>query len=157
MNKPATLRAAITAAIPQLAQEPDKLLLFIVDGKTACRAPSLSFEYSYTLRVIILDFAGHVDLIVVPILNWLRKNQNEMFLNSDLMRDGFKFEADIINNETCDIEFEIKLTERVGVTESNGTMTITHFDEPVYDEYAEIERWELYIQGELVRVWPEET
>lgn len=157
MNKPASLRAVLTAAVPTLAQNPERLLLFITDGRVECRAPTLSFEYAYTLKLIVLDFADHMDLIVAPILDWVRKNQIEMFLNKDLLRDGFKFETDILSNTTVDIEIDLKITERVGITESNGTMTITHFDEPNYDEYPTVERWELYIQGELVRTWPEET
>lgn len=156
MNKPASLRRLLEAAVPQFKRDPDKLHIFLDEGNVmATAAPSLSFEYHYLLNAIVTDYPGHPDTLMVPILAWLKVNQPEMLLNRDKMREGFSFEADILNHKTVDISIKLRLTERVGVKDdpATGTRTITHYDEPVVDPYADVERWELFIQGEKVDEW----
>ena len=47
MNKPDSLRAHLLAAIPELKHNPDRLLIFIDNGKIRCTgAAGLSFELS---------------------------------------------------------------------------------------------------------------
>jgi hypothetical protein len=66
MIKPASFRDAIVAAVPSLKDNPDKLLVFIDKGQiVATGAPSLSFEYRFTLNVILLDFPGDEDAVMV--------------------------------------------------------------------------------------------
>ena len=154
MNKPDSLRRLLASAVPYLKRDPDKLHIFIDEGRVAATAaPSLSFEYAYTLNAIVTDFAGHPDTLMVPILDWLKRHQPEMLLNPDRMRDGFTFEADILNHKTVDLSIKLKLTERVGVRDdaSTGQRTITHFDEPPVDPYAGVVTWELYVNGEKVQ------
>lgn len=156
MKKPESLRRALTEAVPHLKKNPDALLVFLDEGRiTSTAAPTLSFVYEYVLNIIVTDYAGHADSIVVPILAWLRRNQPEMLLNPELGRDGFKFEADILNHKTLDLSIKLTLTERVGVSESAGKLTVTHFDEPLLDPFEDVERWELYVQGEKVGEWPQ--
>lgn len=155
MNKPDSLRALLRTAVPQLKQDPDKLHIFLDEGNIiATAANTLSFEYQYILNAIVTDYAGHPDTLMVPILGWLKVNQPDMMLNRDKMRDGFSFEADILNNKTADISIKLRLTERVAVTDdlATGQRTIKHLDEPVLDPYAEVERWELIIHGETVAI-----
>lgn len=131
MKKPESLRKALIAAVPTLKRNPDKLLIFIESGTIACTgAPSLSFEYRFALNAIVTDFAGSADQIIVPTLAWIRDNQPELMLNPDHMKDGIKFEAEILNSTTLDLSIKLLLTERVGVNEAGGKTTITHFDEP---------------------------
>jgi P2 phage tail completion protein R (GpR) len=71
MIKPARLRAALVAAIPSLAAEPDKLTVFIDRGSIAATgARSLSFEYRYVCNVLLLDFAGDADEVFIAIVEW---------------------------------------------------------------------------------------
>ena len=57
MNKPNSLRAALTAALPEFARNPDRLHIFIEHGSIAVTAAkSLSFEYAYTLDIVVTDY-----------------------------------------------------------------------------------------------------
>ncbi|KVH68821.1 phage tail protein [Burkholderia cepacia] len=131
MNKPDSLRAALTAAIPEFARNPDRLHVFIEQGSIATTAAnSLSFEYAYTLDVVVTDYAGHADHLIVPVIAWLKVNQPEMLLNRELCRDGFRFQAELLDNGKSDVEILLKLTERVGVLEKPEGYEIRHFAEP---------------------------
>jgi hypothetical protein len=131
VNKPRSLRAALTEALPEFARDPDRLSLFIEHGSIAVTASqSLSFEYAYTLNIVLTDYARHSDDLMVPIIAWLKVNQPELLLNRDLCRDGFKFQAELIDNEKSDVEILLKLTERVAVVERPGGYEINHLDEP---------------------------
>ncbi|WP_085598198.1 phage tail protein, partial [Pseudomonas sp. B6(2017)] len=111
---------------------PDRLLIFIDNGKVRCTAAaSLSFEYSYDLQVILTDFAGHPDSVMVPLLAWLRVNQSELLENLDKSAEGIKFEADLLDKSKVDMSLSLPLTERVVVrTDDAGNVTISHPGEP---------------------------
>lgn len=148
MNKPASLRMALTSAVAHLKHNPDHLHIFIDEGRIAATSAgeSLSFEYAYTLNVIVTDFPSHIDVMMAPTLEWLKVNQPEMLLNRDRMKEGVTFEADILNHKTADISLKLKLTERVIVRagSSAGQRIIEHADEPAMP----FERWALYRNGE---------
>lgn len=147
MIKPASLRAAIEAALPELKRNPDRLLVFIDEGGIRCTAAaSLSFEYSYTLQVVVTDYARHADTIMVPVLAWVAHNQPELLANPD-RRDGIRFEADLINHKSMDLAVSIQLTERVVVTtHQDGTYTAEHVPEPPLDMWEDVESWTLTIR-----------
>lgn len=154
MIKPDSLRATLVAAVPHLKRNPDALHVFLDEGRViSTAAPSLSFEYQYVLNVIVTDYRDHADTIVVPILGWLRRHQPELLLNPDRGRDGFRFEADLLNHTTLDLAIKLTLSERVGVSESAGKLTVTHFSEPPLDPFEDVEHWALFIKGELVSEW----
>lgn len=177
MLKPASLRAALTAAVPHLQQNPQALHVFIEEGSLrSTMAGGLSCEYSYTLTATLTDYADHADKVFIPIIAWLRWQQPEMLLNPDLMRDGFTFEVDFLGHDKCDIQIKLKLTERVRVTQALATVphgdpsglrvpvpdgltgpgtvaTIVHLEEPPVDPHQFIERWQLYIANEKVQEW----
>jgi hypothetical protein len=156
MKKPESLRRALTAAVPHLKRNPEALHVFLDEGRViATAAPSLSFEYQYVLNVIVTDYSDHADTIMVPILAWLRRNQPDLLLNPERGRDGFKFEADILNHTTLDLSIKLTLTERVGVAETAGVLTAKHFDEPQLDAFEDVAHWQLYVKGELVSEWDE--
>ncbi|SDO94017.1 P2 phage tail completion protein R (GpR) [Ralstonia sp. 25mfcol4.1] len=143
MKKPAQLRAAITAAVPDLQRNPEKLHLFVEEGRlVATGAKSLSFEYQYTLSLLVTDFADSADAITVPVLAWLRENQPELFTNPDKRLDGFKFETDVLNHDCVDLLVKLPLTERVIVKVADGRYEVTHADEPV-DPYDDPSGWKL--------------
>ncbi|CAI0905957.1 hypothetical protein FCL49_05140 [Serratia proteamaculans] len=52
------------------------------------------------------------------------------FHNPDSRDKGFTFEVDILNNTTCDISINLKLTERVIVKEAGGQMVVEAIPEP---------------------------
>lgn len=146
MLKPASLRTAIEAALPDLKRNPDRLLVFIDEGTVRCTsAESLSFEYGYTLQLVVTDYADHADTIMVPLLGWLATHQPELLANPDRGRDGIRFEADLLNKVSMDLAIRIALTERVVVSAlPGGSYTATHVGEPPLDPWSGVvDTWTL--------------
>lgn len=132
MNKPESLRTHLLATIGELKHNPDRLLIFIDNGKIRCTAASsLSFEYSFDLQVILTDFAGHPDSVMLPVLGWLSVNQADLLENLNKSAQGIQFEADILDNSKVDLSLTLPLTERVIVgNDADGNTTIRHPGEP---------------------------
>ncbi|MDF0732320.1 phage tail protein [Pseudomonas entomophila] len=135
MNKPNSLREHLLAAVPGLTKNPDWLLIFIDAGSVRCTAATgLSFEYTYTLQVILTDFAGHPDSVFIPVLEWLRRQQPELLSNLERGKDAIAFEADILDGNKVDMSLSLPLTERVIVKRlDNGQLDISHPDEPDFE------------------------
>ena len=154
MNKPGSLRAHLVAALQELARDPDRLLVFIDKGNVvSTAAPGASFEYRYNLTLIITDFGGHPDAVMVPLLDWVRVHQNELLAN-DRMRDQINFEAELLANDKVDLEITLPLTERVGVhRQEDGRIDVEHYPEPEIAYSLQPRRWMLYIGGELTAEW----
>lgn len=131
MIKPAALRAALTAALPDLARDPDRLLVFIDAGSVvSTHAEGRSFEYRYTLNLIITDFTGDPDAVMIPLLDWVREHQPELMANWT-HHERITFEVDVLANDAVDLSIALPLTERVGVhTDAEGGTTIEHYPEP---------------------------
>lgn len=84
MQKPNSLRKALTDAVPVLRTNPDMLCLRLDDGNnTATLARSLSFEKRYTLNIVVTDFTDDIDLLFVPIMAWLRVNQPDIMTTDE--------------------------------------------------------------------------
>lgn len=131
MNKPQSLRSALNKSVPYVADNPDRLHLFVDSGQLAATsATSLSWEYRYTLNVVITDFTGDQNLLMAPVLLWLRENQPDALQNSEAREKLFSFEVDILANDRCDISMDLKLTERVIATVENGKAHIEAMPEP---------------------------
>ncbi|WP_024778253.1 phage tail protein [Pseudomonas corrugata] len=132
MNKPDSLKAHLLATVAELKHNPDRLLIFIDNGKIRCTAAaSLSFEYSFDLQVILTDYAGHPDSVMLPLLGWLSVNQSELLENLNKSAEGIQFEADILDNSKVDLSLTLPLTERVVVgIDVDGNTTVHHPGEP---------------------------
>lgn len=84
MYKPKSLRKALTDAVPDLARNPEMMRIFIDNGKLASTlAASLSFENQYTLNVVVTDFTGDIELLLVPIQAWLRIHQADIMTTDE--------------------------------------------------------------------------
>lgn len=155
MNKPESLRAHLMAAVPELRHNPDRLLIFIDQGKVRCTAAkSLSFEYGYNLQIVLTDFAGHPDAVILPLLAWIRTNQSELMANLEKSAEGIQFEVDILDHSKVDMAITLPLTERVIVKrQDNGTYSIEHASEPQYTEYETAGTYQVYAGGELLAEW----
>ncbi len=133
MLKPASLRAALECALPELAANPDRLIIYIDEGRIHSRyGDSLSFEYRYRLNVVMLDYAHHASAAIVPLLAWLRVHQPEIGLNPDLADQAVTFEAEILNHSSMDFALRLQLSERVIVTQdpATGETHARHVGEP---------------------------
>lgn len=155
MLKPQQLRAALTKTLPYFQRNPDSFNMFIEHGRiVSTLAPSLSFEYQYQLNLVITDYVGDVDLIIVPVLAWLRVNEPDIMMQDEKGKDGYSFEVDVISDSAVDISIDLQLTERVIVKEIDDALHVEHLPEPQYP--ADIPRpHQLYIHGTLVSEWDE--
>ncbi|HFX2802440.1 TPA: phage tail protein [Pseudomonas aeruginosa] len=155
MKKPESLREHLLAAVPQLKNNPDRLLVFIDTGTVRSTVrPGLSFEYSYTLNVILTDFAGSPDAVFVSLLAWVLVNQHELLANQDKGKDSIRFEADVLDGSKVDLSITLPLTERAVVKKlDNGTLEVTHPDEPQLEPFLDAGTWELYAEGMLLASW----
>ncbi|MDN0093880.1 phage tail protein [Yersinia rohdei] len=155
MLKPDSVSAAILKAVPYINQNPDCFHMFVDKGAIiATLAPSLSFESQYTLNIVVTDYAESMDLIIVPILHWLRTHQPDIMANPDKRQDGFTFEVDYLDNTVRDISIDLKLTERTIVKEQEGVLSVTHLDEPVPPEYF-VKSYKVNVDGKTVAEWAE--
>ena len=161
MYKPASLRRHLTAAVPEIARDPDKLSLLVKYGRVACAgSASLSFEYCYTLQLVVLDYAGAADAIVLPTLVWMRTHQPEYFDNPQQRDADFRFEAEYNNATTIDLLIVLQLTERVRVqpigsdATAPGRFQIDHLGEPPHPGKIETaERWSFWVKDDLLAEW----
>ncbi|WP_424406498.1 phage tail protein [Pasteurella sp. PK-2025] len=136
MKKPNQIRNVIEQSNPVFKSNPDSLQVFIDQGQIiSTGANSLSFEYQYTLNVIITDYAEDIAKIIVPVLAYLKVNQPEIFENPQRREGAFKFITDFNNNNTLDLSLEIKLTERVVQKNSvKGEIDLKYAAEPTWNE-----------------------
>lgn len=155
MQKPESLRRHLLAAIPGLARNPDRILVFVDNGTIrSTAAHGLSFEYGYTLNVILTDFAGDPDAVSVALLAWLLVNQSELLANLETGKDAIKFETDILNGSTVDLSIKLPLTERVIVRKQpDGTLQISNPPEPVLTEQYPAGHWQLFSGDQLLAEW----
>lgn len=143
MNKPKSIRDFLQAKVPALMQRPDDFLTFIESGQVvSTQSANPSFVYHYKLNLVVLDFNGHADEIMLPILIWLRINQPDILTGEP--NDKFTFEAEILTNETTDISISLQLTERVKVTVDGDTLTTHHCGEPPLDDLSGPTDWQLF-------------
>lgn len=150
MLKPQQLRQTLTDSVPELQRNPDALNVFIDSGRiVSTLASSLSFEYQYRLNMVITDYAGNIDLLIVPLLAWLRTNEPDIMASEEKRRTGFTFEADVISDTASDISIELQLSERVIVKQADDGLHVTHVGEnPLAENDAR--PVQLYVKGELV-------
>ncbi|EKB2628177.1 phage tail protein, partial [Salmonella enterica] len=131
MNKPQSLRSALNKVVAYVRDNPDKLHLFVDNGSlVATGASSMSWEYRYTLNVVIEDFSGDQNLLMAPVLLWLSTSQPDAINNPDLREKLFTFEVDILRNDVCDISMNLQLTERVLVSTDGSVSSVEAVPEP---------------------------
>lgn len=154
MIKPNSLRDHLVSALTELQRDPDRLLIFINRGSVVSTlAPGASFEYRYTLTLVITDFGGHPDGVMVPLLDWVRLHQSELLAN-ERMRELIAFEAEVMANDKVDLQITLPLTERVGVhRQPDGRIDVEHYPEPVSERPSPPRHWQLYLREALIAEW----
>ena len=144
MKKPQLLRDHLARACPDLATNPEKLTVFIERGNVLhTGTPALSFEYRYTVNIVITDWADSTDVLIVPLVAWLKQHQPDLFDNPDRRMKGFRFESEIIEHKICDIGIEIDLSESVAVmgetVDGVNRLTTRHIGEPLLATAGQVE------------------
>lgn len=155
MLKPASLRKALFKSVPLLRDNPDMLHMFVDGGViNATLAASLSFENRYTLDIVVTDYTGDLNLLIVPVNVWLREHQPDIMTTDEGKKRGFTYVADINSDDSKDVRMSLQLTERTIVNEADRRLNVTPLDEP--PPPVPVHRpMELYVHGELVSKWDE--
>jgi len=141
MKKLADLRAHILANVPELKDNPEKLVTFIEDGQIEYwKGANLSHSYTLPVRVIITDYTGSVDNIVIPILAWLSYREP----GAD-PENAISFEAEILKNNAYDLAITVNITERVIVKATEAGLDVEHvLPEPEMEMNADAE-WQIIL------------
>lgn len=155
MLKPASLRKALFKSVPLLRDNPDMLHMFVDGGViNATLAASLSFENRYTLDIVVTDYTGDINLLIVPANVWLREHQPDIMTTEEGKKRGFTYVADINSDDSKDVRMSLQLTERTIVKEVDRRLNVTPLDEPPLP--VPVNRpMELYLHGQLVSKWDE--
>lgn len=131
MKKPASLRAALMAALPEFRETPDRLVIWVEDGAVRTRqTEDHGFSFEYPLSILLHETSTDIAIVVHAMNRWLRVNQPDLLAAGS--GNSFKFETDILDNDTADILFTVDLTEAVRVTlnEQDGSWAIDYLAEP---------------------------
>lgn len=132
MKKANSLRAKFVTAFPELANDPNRLRMWIEEGSPQCWSPDtgLSFTLNYKLTVVIEQWTRPTTLIFAVLIDWLRVHQPELVTPSTAA-NAIRFEADVLDNEAADLSFDLDLDERVRVIrQESGQIDIQALDEP---------------------------
>lgn len=131
MKKLSQLREHLSQHVPFLNHNPELMTVLIENGRIiATLAPSLSYEYRYTVNIIIERFGGNQDILMAVLVDWIRQYQPELFANPDRRQHDFRFEMDFIDNQTAHISIEIDITERVLVKHEGIKQVVEAIPEP---------------------------
>jgi hypothetical protein len=145
MIKLQALRKHLLDAVPDLKRGPEKLLTFVQDGGIAfARGQHLSHEYRVDAQIVITDYSGSLDTLMIPLLQWLSRYQPD--LDPD---EAIRLEAEILSNNAWDLALTVRLTERVIalVDCAAGTINAQH-RMPAYPiEACPALAWSLHVKG----------
>lgn len=134
MLKPNQLRKTLTDSLPLLQRNSKSLNVLIDSGRIlSTLATLLSLEYLYRLNMVIIDYTGNIDLLIVPQLEWLRVNEPDIMAMKDKQQNGFTFKADVIS-------------ERVIVKQVGDSLYVDHVGENARP-------LQLYVHGALISEW----
>lgn len=128
MDKPAALKQTLLAQVAHLREHPETLSTYIDGGRLVARPGSLSFEYRYTLNLVVQDFAGDIDLIMVPLLAWVAVNQPDLLDRAP--NQPLTFECDVLDADAQDVSIDLELTELVRVAQVDVGFSVEHLPEP---------------------------
>lgn len=129
MKKPGSLRDAITALLPEFARNPDKLAMWVENGRV--RSPGTAqrgFAWEYPLTVVAEDFTRPPETLFFIVVDWLRAQQPDLLASN---AEGFAFDVDVIDDRTVDVKITLPLREVVTATaDGQGGWQLQVCDEP---------------------------
>lgn len=157
MIKPQALRQHLVAAVPALASDPERLLVFVDDGGlVASFAAGLSFQYRYTLELVLRDFSGAPEAVMVPLLQWLTRHQPDLLANPE-NRQKLTFEVDVLSDTLVDLAIRLPLTERVRVAQDDtGAFQLQYLPEPLteWEHRHSLAGGALMLDGKVLATMP---
>ncbi|HGM5959027.1 phage tail protein [Stenotrophomonas maltophilia] len=157
MKKPQLLRQHLVAAMPALASDPERLLVFVDDGGlVASFTAGLSFQYRYILELVLRDFSGAPEAVMVPLLQWLTRHQPDLLANPE-NREKLTFEVDVLSDTLVDLAIRLPLTERVRVAQDDaGAFQLQYLPEPPpeWEHRHSLAGGTLLLDGEVLATLP---
>lgn len=155
MKKHQSLKAHLISAVSELQRDPDRVLVFVDEGAIRCTlANGLSYEYVYTLTLILTDYAGDLAAVTIPVLDWIRINQSELLANLEKAKNAIKFEAEILSNDKVDLVIQLPITERVIVKKDSNGLSVDYPEELHYHQAEESKMVTLYDKdGTALAAW----
>lgn len=122
MRKLADLRAHVLSNVPELKKNPEKLITFIEDGQIEYwRGVNLSHNYTLPVRLIVTDYRGDIDQVVIAVLAWL--SYREPGIDP---QNAISFEAEMLNNSSFDLAITVNISERVIVKVRESGFEVEH-------------------------------
>ena len=129
MKKAELLRAALIAGNTWCKANPEQITVWVEKGHIQIEATGeASFMYHYTIQVLVMDFPGQIDDLMLPLLARIWQQQPDLLLNPDNNRK-VEFDAEIVNDDVADILFKVPVWERVMVTSESGIPKAEHLTE----------------------------
>lgn len=130
MKKPASLRAAIAALMPEMARDPDRLAMWVERGQVRARQTrQRGFAWEYDLIIVAENYTLAPALLFFLICDWVRTNQPDLLATT---HPGFPFEVDVIDDRTFDVRITLPLSEVVTATQTATGWQLEVQDEPVH-------------------------
>lgn len=127
MRKIDTLQAALRAAIPEAANDPAALQVWIDRGRGIARQTGTSgFALAFRLNVLAIGVRTDLSLIALAVTKWLRTNQPELLQPG---ADSFTFDADILDATTADVLIQLDLTQNYEVGITGGAEMVEAFEQ----------------------------
>ncbi|WP_062731843.1 phage tail protein [Sphingobium abikonense] len=118
MLKLDSLRKAIATALPEMARSPEHLRIWIERGAGRCQGTtSDAFGFTFQANVLIVEMTSEIAVLAHAIFRWLRVNQPDLLSPG---REGFSFDADILDNGSADVLLQLQLTQNVTVAPKDG-------------------------------------
>ncbi|MFM9269974.1 phage tail protein [Halomonas elongata] len=145
MKKLESLREHLVRAVPELERDPDKLLTFIQDGNVVfARGQHLSHEYRVDAQLVVTDYSGSLDTLMIPLLQWLSHYQPDL-----VPEEAVRLEAEILSNNSWDLALTVRLTERVvALVDCEAGRIDSQHRMPEYSiEACPATHWRLYVKG----------
>ena len=135
MEKPASLRAALQAALPELAEHPEKLRLFVTGGHIEPNKATLGYKQHYVLSIFIEEFAQDPAYLHIALIHWLQTHQPDILGPHKQPQKPITFEAEPLESDRWDILIEVQLTETIlAILDPAGRIHIQTKAEPQYNQ-----------------------
>lgn len=137
MNKLQSLRDAIAGHFTWLAENPQAMMVFATGGGFGATlsepGEAMHIGYNYTGRIILTEFAGDLREVTAVIWDWIRNHQPDIAQNAE-RRALVRFDAELLDNKSADVQIDIPLTEHASfVAREGGGFIVTDGPEPVHD------------------------
>ncbi|WP_445157073.1 phage tail protein [Halomonas sp. E14] len=151
MKKLHRLRERLVTAVPGLDRDPDRLLTFVEEGSIEFRrGRDLTHEYRFVAQLVLTDFTGDLDTVMLPLLQWLAEYQPDLDPG-----EALTFEAEILANRAVDLALRVPLTERViaRVDCDTGHIQAEHSLSHFPSHACMATRWQLLVRETTEQEW----